>query len=120
MRIRVAALHEFASRSARKFAFVRGGEPETGFVANHDGKLVAYVNRCRHLPWPLDWDDGAFYTGNREYFLCHTHGALYEPASGQCVAGPCAGASLEALAVAVDGDDVYVETEPEPDPGTTT
>src|SRR4029078_5752917 len=107
MRVRVAALAELPDRTALKFAFTRGGHPETGIVANHGGKLVAYVNRCKHVSFPLDWGDGKFYTKDREYFLCHVHGAVYEPATGLCVLGPCSGDSLEALEVMVEGGDVF-------------
>jgi len=31
--------------------------------------------------------------------VCSTHGALFEPGTGYCVAGPCRGASLERLDV---------------------
>jgi len=109
MRMRVASLADLEPRSTRKFEIGRGGEKLRAFLANHDGKLVAYLNRCQHLPWPLDWDDGRFYGRDAELFVCHTHGALYEPLSGLCVAGPCAGAHLERLEVVIEGGEVYVE-----------
>ena len=107
----MAGLAELPDRTTRRFSFERGGETLSAFVANHDGKLVAYENRCRHLPWPLDWDDGRFYTDDRDYFICHTHGAVYEPKTGFCVMGPCAGQSLAALRVVIEGEDVFVEVE---------
>ena len=110
MKLRVASRSDLPERSALKFRFERGGEPMTGILACHDGRIVAYVNRCRHMPWPLDWDDGQFYTRDRDHFMCRTHGAVYEPSTGLCVLGPCAGAALEALAVIVEGDEVLVET----------
>ncbi len=110
MRIQVARADVVPERGALKFSFTRGGYPETGILARHDGRLVAYVNRCRHQPYPLDWDDGKFYSIDREHLVCRTHGALYDPASGLCVLGPCAGLGLEPLRVVVEGDHVYVET----------
>lgn len=40
--------------------------------------------------------------------MCATHGALFEPATGRCVAGPCRGATLEPVAVREDGGAVVV------------
>ena len=33
------------------------------------------------------------------YLVCSTHGAMFEPGTGYCVAGPCRGASLERVEV---------------------
>jgi nitrite reductase/ring-hydroxylating ferredoxin subunit len=33
---------------------------------------------------------GAFFDDSRRYLICATHGAMYEPRSGHCVAGPVA------------------------------
>jgi len=107
MRIRVASAAEIDERATTTFWFPRGSGEEVGILARHDGRLVAYVNRCMHRPLPLDWDDGQFYAQDRDHFVCQTHGAQYEPATGLCVLGPCAGAVLEAIPLELDGDDVY-------------
>jgi hypothetical protein len=39
----------------------------------------------------LDWQAGEFFDFDREFLICATHGALYEPSSGACAGGPCAG-----------------------------
>jgi nitrite reductase/ring-hydroxylating ferredoxin subunit len=59
----------------------------------------AYVNRCPHAGTELDWNPGRFLDETGLYFQCSTHGALFEPSTGYCVAGPCRGASLEPLGV---------------------
>ena len=108
MKLRVAATSDLPDRTTLKFEFERFGGKETGILAHHDGIFVAYVNRCQHRPLPLDYDDAQFYDGDRELFVCRTHGAAYEPATGVCVMGPCAGDALESLDVDVEGDDVFV------------
>jgi nitrite reductase/ring-hydroxylating ferredoxin subunit len=40
--------------------------------------------------------------------VCHSHGALYRPADGRCVLGPCYGQHLFALDVEVAGDSVAI------------
>lgn len=60
-----------------------------------DGRLHCYLNRCPHRGTELDWRPGRFLDPSRRFLQCATHGALFEIATGRCVAGPCAGASLE-------------------------
>jgi len=48
--------------------------------------------------------------------ICSTHGALYEPISGRCTAGPCVGDRLTALPLALDGDALVVNLPPLDDP----
>ena len=69
------------------------------FVVRYLGKLRAYVNRCPHAGTELDWQPGEFFDETGLYLICSTHGALFEPGSGRCVAGPCRGAMLEPLAI---------------------
>jgi len=68
-----------------------------GFVFRREGKLYSYRNVCRHQPLPLDYGDGDFFTEQQEYLLCRNHAALFEPETGLCVEGPCAGARLYPL-----------------------
>jgi nitrite reductase/ring-hydroxylating ferredoxin subunit len=39
--------------------------------------------------------------------VCATHGALYQPDSGLCIAGPCRGARLKAITLAEHHGGVY-------------
>jgi nitrite reductase/ring-hydroxylating ferredoxin subunit len=57
--------------------------------------VAAFLNRCPHAGAPLDFGDGEFFTEDGRYLQCRTHGALFDPRNGSCVAGPCAGESLE-------------------------
>jgi len=80
---------------ARSFAFRdQYGLLAEGFVFRRNGELHAYRNQCRHQPLTLDYGDGEFFTEDNRYLLCRNHGALFEPNTGLCVAGPCTGASL--------------------------
>ena len=78
----------------------RGPDPtriESGFVVRVDGQTRAFVNACRHVPVELDWEQGRFFDAERLYLTCTTHGALYDPVDGRCVAGPCRGKALARL-----------------------
>ena len=74
-------------------------EYEDAFAIRWCGKPFAFVNRCPHAGTELDWQPGEFFDLTGLYLACSTHGALFEPRSGRCVAGPCRGASLEPLAI---------------------
>ena len=75
------------------------GDAVNGFAIRFRGKVRAFVNRCPHMGTELDWQAGEFFEESGLYLVCSTHGALFEPLTGYCVAGPCRGASLEPLQV---------------------
>jgi nitrite reductase/ring-hydroxylating ferredoxin subunit len=79
-----------------------------GFVVNHDGTYRAYVNRCPHVGTPLDLWDNEFLAEDGRTLVCATHGAVFEPATGRCLGGPCAGDSLTALPLRLEGERVIV------------
>ncbi|MCQ2030322.1 Rieske (2Fe-2S) protein [Stutzerimonas zhaodongensis] len=59
-----------------------------------DGTLHVYLNRCPHRGIPLEWLPDQFLDSSGSLIQCATHGALFLIESGECVAGPCAGAYL--------------------------
>lgn len=79
------------------FDVVEFGRTVQAFAVRHQGRTVAYLNRCAHVPAEMDWQPGKFWDQERRYLICSVHGALYDPPSGQCVSGPCVGARLHAI-----------------------
>jgi nitrite reductase/ring-hydroxylating ferredoxin subunit len=55
----------------------------------------------------MDWQEGQFLDRNREYIICSIHGAEYDPHTGLCIGGPCAGARLTKIAVQERDGQVY-------------
>jgi nitrite reductase/ring-hydroxylating ferredoxin subunit len=49
-----------------------------------------------------------FLSDDGRWIVCATHGALYEPATGLCAAGPCAGDTLTRLPVRRAGEALIV------------
>jgi nitrite reductase/ring-hydroxylating ferredoxin subunit len=90
-----------------RFEVLRAGEALPAFVVRHGGKVQAYVNECRHQASELDWNPGEFFDADKLYLICATHGALYEPATGLCVAGPCLGARLAPVTVSERDGNIY-------------
>jgi nitrite reductase/ring-hydroxylating ferredoxin subunit len=82
-------------------------EPARGFVLRFDGQVVAYLNRCLHVPTEMDWQHGEFLDGDKEFIMCSIHGATYEPLSGRCIGGPCGKGTLTVLRVEEREGQVY-------------
>jgi nitrite reductase/ring-hydroxylating ferredoxin subunit len=83
------------------------GRPARAFALRFQGRVVAYMNRCAHVPTEMDWQPGEFLDADRRWILCSIHGAAYEPADGRCVAGPCGRGRLTALQVMERDGEVY-------------
>lgn len=92
-----------------RFTVRHQGALVPAFVIRHQGSVHAYLNRCAHKLTELDWEPGEFFDRERRYLVCATHGALYEPDSGLCVAGPCRGARLVRLPVRETAAGVHLE-----------
>jgi nitrite reductase/ring-hydroxylating ferredoxin subunit len=89
------------------FDVLQYGQPQRAFVLRFEGRLVAYLNRCLHVPAEMDWNAGEFLDGDRRFILCSTHGAAYEPSDGRCVGGPCGRGRLTAVEVDEREGQVY-------------
>jgi nitrite reductase/ring-hydroxylating ferredoxin subunit len=87
-RYKVARADALAPGESLKFLLPIRGTDEECFLINFDGEFHAYVNRCRHVPMAMDWVDNQFFAEDGRYLMCQTHNAYYEPASGECIAGP--------------------------------
>jgi nitrite reductase/ring-hydroxylating ferredoxin subunit len=99
--IPIASLDELPPGTSRRFELECDGRTVPAFVVNVGGRLHAWVNRCRHVPMELDWIANRFFTGDGRWLQCATHGALYEPETGECVAGPPCGKALIRVPIAV-------------------
>ncbi len=85
---------------------VDGAQP--AFAIRYRGVVYAYLNRCAHQAVQLDWNEGDFFSQDKEFLVCATHGARYHPASGACAGGRCNGKGLTALAVHTRDQDVVL------------
>jgi nitrite reductase/ring-hydroxylating ferredoxin subunit len=74
-----------------RFDVLFRGERVPAFAVRHGGTAFAYLNRCAHVAMELDWQPGHFFEPEAEFLVCATHGALYDPATGACRGGACAG-----------------------------
>lgn len=94
-------------------------EPARAFALRFEGQVVAYLNRCVHVPTEMDWQDGEFLDMDRQFIMCSIHGAVYEPDTGRCAGGPCGRGKLTALQVQERQGQVYWYPSPDTQPAFT-
>jgi nitrite reductase/ring-hydroxylating ferredoxin subunit len=82
-------------------------EPARAFALRFDGQIVAYLNRCLHVPTEMDWQPGEFLDSSKEFIMCSIHGAVYEPQTGRCAGGPCGRGKLTSIQVMERDGQVY-------------
>jgi nitrite reductase/ring-hydroxylating ferredoxin subunit len=104
----VAKIGELESGKVKKFWLICHKYRIDGFLVNDHGQFHAYVNRCRHMPTPLDFIRDQFVSEDGRYLMCYTHGALYEFATGTCISGPCKGEALYRLPVRLEAGEILV------------
>ncbi len=92
-----------------RFKMPMFGEFVSGFVVRYQGKAYAYVNQCAHIPVELDWKEGEFFTAQKDYLICATHGAHYQPNTGFCVMGPCKGKILKPIDLEEKNNQIFVD-----------
>ncbi|TBU89448.1 Rieske (2Fe-2S) protein [Phytopseudomonas dryadis] len=103
--IRLCAPHELPEAQSRGFV-VAGTQL---FAVRKDGDVFVYRNRCPHRGVPLEWHAEQFLDPSASLIRCARHGALFLIDSGECVAGPCEGQSLSAVASRETDDGIWVE-----------
>lgn len=72
------------------------GESETILLYRDDDEIQAWLNICPHAGRRLDYAPGKFLMQDGD-LVCAAHGATFSLDNGECVAGPCRGASLKAV-----------------------
>ena len=82
-----------------RFRVAVEGVDRQAFAVRFRGRVYGYLNTCRHLSLELDFGDARFFDEQADALVCCHHGARYHPETGECVAGPCAGGRLTALAL---------------------
>lgn len=85
------------------------GSAESLVLLRRGDRIRAWLNICPHAGRRLDWAPGRFLLSKGQ-LVCAAHGATFETDAGLCVAGPCRGQSLRAVAVTVIGDSVFLAT----------
>jgi nitrite reductase/ring-hydroxylating ferredoxin subunit len=92
--LRLCELSTLEDPGARGFVLEADGAVFRGFVVRRGENVVGYIDRCPHIGAPLALTPTAYLTRSGDHIICASHGALFRPEDGRCVAGPCAGKTL--------------------------
>ncbi|ADU35733.1 nitrite reductase/ring-hydroxylating ferredoxin subunit [Variovorax boronicumulans] len=85
------------------FDVVHGGETCRAFAVRFEGQAHAYLNRCSHVAMEMDFQPDRFFDDTGQWLLCATHGAVYQPDTGECMGGPCRGGLVKIALSERDG-----------------
>ena len=105
----VAAIGELSHGNSKKFTMKRAGREFEALLVNFDDTHFAYINRCPHTGITLDWVNNQFFSSDSRYLMCATHGAVFEPPTGECIWGPCVGLSLQSLPIEIADGQIYAK-----------
>jgi nitrite reductase/ring-hydroxylating ferredoxin subunit len=94
------------------FDVVYLGQACRAFAVRFEGEVHAYLNRCTHVPMELDYQPNRIFDDSGRWLLCATHGAAYQPATGDCMGGPCRGGLVKIALSEADGK-VHWHTAPQ-------
>lgn len=64
--------------------------------------MAGWIDRCPHAGFPIAIELDRYLNPDGSLILCGWHGAVFEPMSGKCVGGPCAGGKLSSWPVTSD------------------
>lgn len=84
------------------------GAAESLIVHRRGDAVRAWLNVCPHAGRRLDFMPGQFLKSRDELLVCAVHGASFELDGGECVAGPCRGDHLRAVAVEIRDGHVFL------------
>ena len=104
------ALDAIADGGFAEVEAVIDGEAESLVLFREGDGVRAWLNICPHAGRRLDWAPGQFLRSKAGDLVCAAHGASFSTTDGACVAGPCKGESLRAVAVQVADGQVTLGT----------
>lgn len=105
---RLIALADLADGGFAEVEATLGGDAESLILYRDGVQVRAWLNVCPHAGRRLDWAPGQFLKTREGLLVCAVHGASFELGGGQCVAGPCRGSSLRAIALSIINGDVLL------------
>lgn len=107
--IKICSVAGLENNRSRKFTLPEKSRfPREGFLIRVDNAFHAYINQCPHVPIPLDFDDNDFFSIDLKTLVCKNHGAEFDPKTGLCTLGPCAGKSLKKIALIIENEEAYM------------
>jgi len=107
---RIAAFDEVPADGSFLFILrdIEADERKEAILVRLDDGVAGWLNYCQHYTH-IKLDKGSGATRRDDEIICANHGAYFEVDTGFCTYGPCEGAYLTDVSVAVDDGDVYLD-----------
>lgn len=108
----IAKSDEIKERTHTLFVCKYKGDIHTAFVFRFDGKCLAYLNKCVHMPFRLDCEKNSVFSDSKNNLKCSMHGIIYDPVTGESLSPTmCTGEKLIAIKIVENENSVWVEDE---------
>lgn len=92
--VRLGPLAMIPDGGARNFVLQMKAGRFHGLAVRRGERAFGFVDRCPHAGLPLAQTLDHYLTPDGSHIVCSWHGALFEPETGDCLAGPCVGRGL--------------------------
>ncbi|MDQ0137653.1 nitrite reductase/ring-hydroxylating ferredoxin subunit [Neorhizobium galegae] len=112
-RVGLCRIEDIGEGEARGFGPVEGYRRKI-IVVRKERRLHAWLDACPHYPQgtPMAWRSDAYLSGDGRHIACHSHGALFDIETGECVLGPCLGQGLTRVELTVTEEGKVIATLP--------
>jgi nitrite reductase/ring-hydroxylating ferredoxin subunit len=105
----ICDLDNLSDPGSRGFSIEHQGSTVEGFVVKYDYECFAYRNSCPHTGAPLDWVEHQFLDADDSLIQCAVHDARFLIDTGECIAGPCHGKSLQSLPIVIQNNSIFLK-----------
>jgi nitrite reductase/ring-hydroxylating ferredoxin subunit len=95
---------------ARGFAPIDSGHRSI-FAVRRGHRAFVYINKCPHAGAELEYAQDRFLSADGLRIICFAHNAQFDVETGNCIAGPCLGEALEAVAADVVEGAIMIPTD---------
>lgn len=107
---RLCRVENIAEGEAKGFDMAAGARHKI-IVLRRNGIFHGWLDACPHYSpgTPMAWKSDAYLNGDGTHLACHSHGALFDMETGECVLGPCIGQALTRIELRVsDEGEIFV------------
>lgn len=104
----LATLDAIADGGFAEVEVTLDGDSESLLMYRSGDSIRGWLNICPHAGRRLDWAPGQFLKSREGHLVCAAHGASFSLDDGSCVAGPCKGDRLRAVALQVRDGQVWL------------
>jgi len=106
---KICKLSDITDGDARGFEVVLDSDSVDIVCVRQGQQIFSYKNSCPHTGINLEWLPDKFLDDTQQYFVCSTHGALFQIEDGYCVAGPCQGDKLTSVLTKIEAGEVWCD-----------